>query len=494
MRLPVNITAADSNLQRGIALTNTTQLISITTEARPNSQLAATIEVTADRAQQVYNQVLNDLVRNTQLPGFRKGKAPKQLLLKQIGTERLRYMAMEKLIEDTVKEVVQQENIPYLGNLKLEGDAADILKQFDPQQPFRFSVTFDVKPEVTVSNYKGLTIEYVPVTYDPATVEAVLQRHQREHATLIPVEDRAAQWGDEVTIKLATKRDNTGEIIPELSATELPLTLDEKEPFVLPEIPAAVVGMAIAQTKTLTVTLPSEKGAETVATGTAEIELLEIKAPELPPLDDAFAAEHTEFSTIAELRAHLEKIYRERAEKDDQAAKKEALINTLVAQNEVSLPATLVDREAENKVREALGRLQAQGVDVSKVLTRETYQKMLEGVKPEAAKTVKANLLLQAIAKAENIVPTEAEVAERAKEYIAALGNVSAKQREALRELANNELTHAQTLDWLIKHNQFQPLATPTAGEAENLQDDGDEPTPAKAKKTSGEQAPPVVE
>ncbi|WP_448527739.1 trigger factor [Parathermosynechococcus lividus] len=478
-------------------MTNATELISITTEARPNSQLAATIEVTADRSQQVYNQVLNDLVRNTQLPGFRKGKAPKQLLLKQIGAQRLRYAAMEKLIEDTVKEAVKQQNIPYLGNLKLEGDVAEVLEQFDPQQPFRFSVTFDVTPEVSVSSYQGLTIEYSPVTYDPATVDEVLQRHQREHATLIPVEDRPAQWGDDVTIKLETKDAKTGEIIDTLSAAELPLTLDEQQPFVLREIPAAVVGMAIAETKTVTVTLPQETegAAEEPTTAIAEIELLEIKAPELPPLDDAFATEHSEFSTMAELRSHLETTYQERAQKEDKTAKENALIDALIAANEVPVPATLVDREAEHEVKESLYRLQSQGLDLSKVLTRDLYDKMLAEVKPAAARNVKANLLLRAIAKAEGIVPTEEAIAERVKEYMAALGNTSPKQREALRDIASTELTKSQTLAWLLEHNQFQPLAAPTPPEpdAEHATAEAAEPAPAKAKKRSGKKATPPL-
>lgn len=192
---------------------------------------------------------------------------------------------MEKLIEDTVKAAVEKNNIPYLGNLELQGDIPEILKQFQPGENFSFSVTFDVEPEVTVTAYKGLTIEYNPVTYNPETVEKLLQRHQREHATLIPVEDRPAQWGDDVTLKLVTKDEN-GEVVKELSADELPLSLDEEQPFLIKEIPAAVVGMSVGEAKTVTVSIAEEveEGkAEIPKQLTAEIELLGIKAPELPP-------------------------------------------------------------------------------------------------------------------------------------------------------------------------------------------------------------------
>lgn len=210
---------------------------------------------------------------------------PRQLVLQQIGKERLRYVAMEKLIEDTVKAAVEKNNIPYLGNLELQGDIPEILKQFQPGENFSFSVTFDVEPEVTVTAYKGLTIEYNPVTYNPETVEKLLQRHQREHATLIPVEDRPAQWGDDVTLKLVTKDEN-GEVVKELSADELPLSLDEEQPFLIKEIPAAVVGMSVGEAKTVTVSVAEEvkEGkADIPKQLTAEIELLGIKAPELPP-------------------------------------------------------------------------------------------------------------------------------------------------------------------------------------------------------------------
>lgn len=477
-------------------MTNATQTVSITTEARPNSQLAATIEVTADRAQQVYNHVLNDLIRHTQLPGFRKGKAPKQLLLKQIGTQRLRHAAMEKLIEDTVKEAVQQERIAYLGNLKLEGDAAELLEQFDPQQPFRFSVTFDVEPEITPSTYQGLTVEYAPVTYDPATVDEVLRQYQRQQATLVPVEDRPAQWGDEVTLKLVTKKPEGDEVIKELSASELPLTLDETQPFLLPEILGAVVGMAIGESKTVSITLPKEEnGTEVTGEAVAEIELLEIKAPELPPLDDAFAEEHSEFSTMAELRAHLEKMHQERAENEDKLARENALVDVLLAQNEVPVPTTYIDKEAEAQVRQNLMHLQDQGLDLSKVLTRELYEKLLLEAKPQAEKTTKANLLIEAIAKAEGIVPSEEAVAERVKSYLSGWGKVNAKQRQALHDIAHKELTKSQTLDWLLAHNTFQALS-PTAEEAPTTAPEIEAPAAAKAKKRPPKKAsaPPAAE
>ncbi len=479
-------------------MTNATQLISITTEARPNSQLAATIEVGAERIQQVYNQVLNDLLRHTQLPGFRKGKVPKQLLLKKIGTEQFHYAVVEKLIEETVKEAVAQENIAYLGNLKLEPEAEfrKAMQAFDPQKPFRFSVTFDVKPEITPRNYQGLTIEYTPVTYDPASVEEVLQRHQREHATLIPVEDRPAAWGDEVTLKLVTKNPDSDEVIKTLSAEELPLTLDEKQPFLLPELPTAVVGMAIGESKTVSITLPqdSEDKAETSAKAVAEIEILEIKTPELPPLDDAFAAEHSEFSTMAELRQHLEKIHQERAQKQDKQAKEKALMDVLVAENEVAVPATYINQQAETIVKESLQRLHEQGLNISKVITPEIYEKMVDEAKPRAQRLVQADLLLRAIAQAEGIVPSEEAINGELENYLKELDRVNAKEREAIRNFAKLNLTNSLTIDWLLARNTFQAI-TPPAQEPAVAPEIG-EAAPAKTQKRAAQKAapPPAAE
>ncbi|BCX11709.1 MAG: trigger factor [Thermosynechococcus sp.] len=448
-------------------MTDLIDLISVTTEPRSNSQLLAKIEVAGAHSQQVYNQVVNDLLRHTQVPGFRKGKAPRQLVLQQLGRERLHYLAMEKLIEDAVKTAVEKNNIPYLGNLELEGSIAELRDQFHPGENFSFSVTFDVEPEVTVTAYQGLTIEYSPVTYNPETVEQLLQRHQREHATLIPVEDRPAQWGDDVTLKLVTKDEN-GEVVKELSADELPLSLDAAQPFLLKEIPAAVVGMSIGELKTVTVSVAQEAAegkAETPKPLTAEIELLGIKAPELPPLDDAFAAEHSEFSTMAELRAYLEQNHQERAKNQDKQAKEAALIDALIAQNPVELPKTLIRKEADVKVRTTLMQIQSQGVDLNKILTEELYEKMRQEAEPAAAKDVHARLLLKAIARQEGIEPSPEAVEERLNRYKEVVRNQTAKDLERLRELAHDEVQQEQVLNWLLEQNTFQPVQSDTATE-----------------------------
>ncbi|MDM7326553.1 MAG: trigger factor [Thermosynechococcus sp. Uc] len=455
-----------------------TDIISITTESRSNSQLLATIEVSGTHSQQVYNQVVNDLLRHTQVPGFRKGKAPRQLVLQQIGKQRLRYVAMEKLIEETVKAAVEKNNIPYLGNLELEGNITELLDQFQPGKNFSFSVTFDVEPEVTVTAYKGLTIPYSPVTYNPETVEKLLKRYQREHATLIPVEDRPAQWGDDVTLKLVTKNEE-GEVVKELSADELPLSLDEEQSFLLKEIPSAVVGMSVGEVKTVTVSVGKET--ETPNQLTAEIELLEIKAPELPPLDDTFAAEHSEFTTMAELRAYLEQNHRQQAEEKDKKAKEAALIDTLIAQNPVELPKMLIRKEVERKVQTTLMQIHSQGVDLDKIMTEELYEKMRQEAEPAAAKEVHSNLLLKAIARQEGIEPKAEAVEERFAVYKETAKVKAAKDLQWLRQFVTEELQREEVLKWLLEQNTFQPVESDTTPEQPAA--------PAEAQKRSGKKA-----
>ncbi|MFN4279968.1 trigger factor [Thermosynechococcus sp.] len=473
-----------------------TDIISITTEPRSNSQLFAKIEVAGERSQQVYDEVVNSILRHTKLPGFRRGKAPRQLVLQQIGSTEIRARVVEQLVEDTVKAVVEKNNIPYLGNLQVEGNFMQVADRFRPGEKFTFSVTFDVEPEVRVTAYKGLTIEYPPVTYNPETVEKLLRRYQREHATLIPVEDRPAQWGDEVTLKLVTK-DEKGEVVKELSADELPLSLDAEQPFLLKEIPAAVVGMSVGETKTVPVCAPEE--AATPKPLTAEIELLEIKVPELPPLDDAFAAEHSEFSTMAELRAHLEQHHRKQAENQDKKAKEAALIDTLIAQNPVELPKTLIRKEAEVKVRTTLMQVQSQGVDLNKIMTKELYEKMCQEAEPQAAKEVHSHLLLKAIARQESIEPSPEAVEERLNRYKEVVENQTAKDLERLREFAHDEMQREEALNWLLEQNTFQPVQPdnpteqPTAP-AEALEDTAAEAqaaadNPSKPQKHSGKKA-----
>lgn len=200
---------------------------------------------------------------------------------------------------------------------------------------------------------------------------------------------------------------------------------------------------------------------------------------------------------MAELRAYLEQNHQERAENQDKKAKEAALIDTLIAQNPVELPKTLIRKEADVKVRTTLMQIQSQGVDLNKIMTEELYEKMRQEAEPGAVKEVHSRLLLRAIARQEGIEPSPDAVEERLNRYKEVLGNQTAKDLERLREFAHDEVQQEEALNWLLEQNTFQPVQSDTATEQptatakapKDTQTEAVAEKPSKPQKRSGKKA-----
>ncbi|TAF54715.1 MAG: trigger factor [Oscillatoriales cyanobacterium] len=401
----------------------------VTQEKLPASQIGLEIEVPSEKSKQAYEQVIKQFAREVNIPGFRKGKVPRQVLLQRLGQTRLKATALENLINDSLQKALEQEKIPAIGSFELRTEFEELLGKFDPEQPLTFSAKVDVEPEVKMGQYTGLQLQAEEVKYDEAQVDEVLAKYRSDKATLIPVEGRPAQLGDMALVDFAGRfaeaaEGETPAEIPGGDAEDFQVELSENQ-FV-PGFIQGMIGMNPGETREVSVQFPDEYSSEELAGKPAvfTITLKELKEKELPELDDDFAQEVSEFETLAQLRESLETRFKTEQENKLLVNKEKAISAALVQLIDVEIPATMVDREIDYLLNQQ------------------------ERSRPEAVERLKQTLALAEVAKLESlsVEPAEvlAEVAKVRKQF--PKGNFDP---EKLREFVAEDLLKQKTLKWL---------------------------------------------
>lgn len=428
----------------------------VTQERLPESQVGLEIEIPSDMSQKTYDKVLGQLMRSANIPGFRRGKIPRHILIQRLGSTRISASVLEELIQNGIEQAIKQEDIDAIGNYQLRSSFEELMEQFKPGQPLTFSATVDVPPEVTLKSYEGLSVQAEEAKYDASQVDQVLSEYQNRFATLVPVENRAAQKGDSAVV------DFVGKIVPEEadaepnefpggSAEDFQLELEDGrfiEGFI-----DGIIGMKPGETKDINVTFPEQYAQEDLAGKPVvfTITLKEIKEKELPELDDDFAQEVSEFETIKELRESLESQYQEEAESKTASNKEKAILDELVKHIEVELPKTLVDREVNYMLSQTAVRLSQQGIDVKQLFNEDMLPRLREQSRPEAINRLQRTLALGEVAKQQNIKVEEDEIKTKAEEM---LKEVSAAQQkeidlDRLNEVVQEDLLKEKILAWL---------------------------------------------
>lgn len=450
-------------------------------EKLPASQLGLEIEVPADKTQKAYDDTVRKLARTVNLPGFRKGKVPTQILIQRLGADRIKASVIEDLVDDSLKAAIKQENIEALGNYQLKSSFDELISSYQPGQPFTFKAAVDVPATVTLGTYKGLSFKAEQTDYDPAQLDEYLEGKRREMATLIPVEDRGAQTGDVAIADYEGRYVNEageeeGDVIPGTKAEDFSLDLEEGK--FIPGFVDGFIGMKPEETKKFTVTFPDDYGNEEMAGKQVSFTttLKELKTRELPDLDDDFASEATseEFETLEAWKANLEERFKENAEITTKNSVRRYLLEQLAENNSVDLPEVSVAEEVTAVLTQQMMEFSRMGIDVNRIFTKDMIPKLREAARPEAEQRLGNSLILTEIAKVENITADEAKFNDRLEEAKAELQQDYDEER--LKEAIREELTIEATLDWLQEQSniEFVPAGTLESDEADD-EDDADE-------------------
>lgn len=446
--------------------TGTGSSLKVSTSPRPGSRLAVEVSVPGSRSRASYEAAVEKLSRSVRLPGFRKGKVPRPVLLQQLGPERVRATALEDLVDSVFRDALSQEKIEALGRPALSEAFEVVLERFTPGEELTISLETDVEPTPVLRATRGLQAEAESVSFDPARVDELLEQSQRQLATLVPVEDRPAATGDVAQISFSGTFADSGEPISGGSSEGMEVELEEDR--MIPGFVAGILGMAIGESRSVACTFPESYPQEDAAGRPAsfEITLLELKARELPELDDAFARQASDKETLADLRADLETRLREDAERRQRTNRQEALLHALVEQLEVELPESLIQEEVRNLVEQTAGQIAQQGMDVRKLFTPDLVRSLMDTSRPEAEQRLRRSLALRALASAETIEVSDADLTAKVAEVSRGLSDTSRIDPVRLRQAVADDLLRTTLLEWLEANCTITEKA-PAAAEAD---------------------------
>lgn len=445
----------------------------VTQEKLPDSKIGLEIEISREISQKTYEKVVQNLARSTNIPGFRKGKVPRQVLLQRLGSTRIKAAALEEIIQTSLSEALTQESIESLGNYQLRSDFDRLVQEYKPGEILTFSASVDVPPSVELGDYHNLKVKAEETVYDPQQVEDFLEEKRAQQADLIPVEDRPAEKGDVAIIDFSGKITVEGEEEREIeggSATNFQVELVEGK--LIPGMVEGVFGMQPEETKEVSVTFPEDYPKEELAGKPAvfSITLKELKTKDLPDLDDDFAADNSEFETLEELKQSLTEQFQEKAANETKSSINEAITTALVEQSTVEIPETLIEEEVTQILTQTLMQMQQMGIDVKQLFNAETVPKMRENARPEAVENLKKSLVIAEVGKRESLQASETEITDKIKEIQEQLAGQEI-DREKLKAMVTKDLNQEKVFDWLREKTEVElvpkgTLAEETSSEA----------------------------
>ncbi len=426
----------------------------VTQEPLPQSQIGLEIEIPAETTKQAYEKVVQNLSRSANIPGFRKGKVPRPILLQRMGPQRIKEAALEDLVQEGLKQAIEQESIEALGNYKLTSTYEELISRFQPGKPLTFSASVDVPPTINLGEYSGLSVKAEETQPEADAVDKFLEQRRAEQATLIPVESRPAQLKDVAVVDYSGRFPGEGEESTEISgaqATDFQIELEEGR--FLEGIIHGIVGMSPGETKEVPVTFPEDYPREDLAGKSAvfTITLKELKEKELPELDDDFAQEVSDKETLAELRESLETQFREKAERETSSSKEQALLDALLENVEIDLPETMIDQEVQTLLTQTAIQMESYGMDVRKLFSAENLPQLKQRSRPDAITRLKQSLALQEIAKRESLTAEPEEIEAKAKEVLEQLAGQDVDPKR-LREVVESDLIKEKAVKWLEEH------------------------------------------
>jgi trigger factor len=423
--------------------------LKVSSQSRPGCRVALEVAIPGGRCQASYDAALDKLSRSVKLPGFRKGKVPRSILIQQLGPLCIRATALEDLVESVCRDALEQEQIAALGQPELKEGFEAILDRFTPGADLVLTLEMDVEPTPTLRTTKGLTAEAVPVAFDPARVDEILEQSRRQLAAVVPVEGRPAAMGDVARVRFSGMFTDSG--TPIEGGTSEGMDVELEEGRMIAGFIEGIVGLEVGASRDVACTFPDSYPRQEAAgrEATFAITLLDLKTRELPALDDAFAQQASDKTSLAELKTDLEERLMAEAEQRHRSNRHEALLEALVAELEVELPETMVRQEMRQIVEQTATQMAQQGMDVKKVFTDDVVRSLMDTSRPEAEKRLRRSLALRALADAETIAVSEEEIKARAEEVRRELGRRSDIDEERLRLFVSDDLLREKLLDWL---------------------------------------------
>lgn len=389
--------------------------MSLQVEKLENNTAKLTIEVAAEEVEKAIEKAYQKSKNKFNVPGFRKGKVPRNMIEKMYGAAVFYEDAVNAMIPGAYSEAATESGLEIVAQPEID------VVQIETGKPFIFTAEVTLKPEVELGKYKGIKTTKPDLDVTEEEIKAELDKVLDQNSRLVSVEDRAVEDGDQTVIDFEGFVD--GIAFEGGKGEDYPLTIGSHS--FIDTFEEQLIGKNIGEEVEVNVTFPEEYHAEELAGKPAmfKVTVKEIKVKELPELDDDFAQDVSEFDTLEEYKADIKKNLEDKKKQEAESAKESEIIKAIVEDAKMDIPEKMIIHQAQQMVEEFAQRIQAQGLSFEQYMqyTGTTVDGMVEQVKPQAIERIQSRLVLEAIVKAENIeVSTEEfdkELEEMAKAY-----------------------------------------------------------------------------
>ena len=415
--------------------------MSLQVEKLEHNMAKLTIEVSAEELEKALQGAYNKQKKNITIPGFRKGKVPRQMIEKMYGPEVFYDDAANQLIPEAYGKVYDEEDLEIVSQPKID------IVQIEKGKPFIFTAEVALKPEVTLGEYKGLKVEKISNRVTQKEIDAKLAEEQEKNARTVSVTDRPVQDKDEVVLDFEGFVD--GVAFEGGKGENYPLTIGSGS--FIPGFEDQLIGANLEEEKEVRVTFPEEYHAKDLAGKDAVFKCTvhEIKVKELPELDDEFASDVSEFETLDAFKADIKAKIKEQKIAEGKRKQEDKAVEEAVANAQMDIPDAMIDTEVRQMANDFAQRLQQQGLTMDQYFqfTGMTAEKMTEELKPQALKRIQTRLVLEAIVKAENIEISD----EKIDEEIQKMAESYKMEAEKLKEFMGENEKKQMKLDMAVQ-------------------------------------------
>lgn len=378
--------------------------MSTTVEKISSNKVKLSFDVDSAKFDEAMNKAYIKVRGQVNIPGFRKGRAPRKLIENMYGESVFYDEAFELVFDEVYGPAVDENKLEVVDRPEIE------IQQIGAGKNLQFTCEVFVKPDVTLGEYKGVSVKKSVTEVTDAQVDAKVEEERKKQATEVSVEDRAVVEGDTVGLDYAGTVDG----VAFAGGTAEGQTLKIGSHTFIPGFEEQMVGMNIGEEKDLSVTFPEQYHAEELAGKAAvfHVKVNSITATELPALDDDFAKDISEFDTLDEYKKDIRAKLEAQAAEHDQNAFTNAVLEKVMENATVEIPEAMIERQIDSMMRDFEYRLRAQGLKLADFMkyTGQDEKAFRANYRGQAEKSVKAHLVLEAIEKAENFEVTQEEI------------------------------------------------------------------------------------
>ena len=424
--------------------------MSVQVEKLEKNMAKLTVEVPAEEVEKALQAAYMKEKNKISIPGFRKGKVPRAMIEKMYGAAVFYEEAANILIQDNYAAAMEESKEDIVSRPTID------IVQIESGKPFIFTAEVAVRPEVTLGKYKGVQVTKIDTTVTDEEVEAALEKEQQKNSRTVTVTDRPVANGDTAVIDFEGFVDGVafeggkGENHPlEIGSHSFIDTFEDQ-----------LVGHNTGDEVEVNVTFPEKYQAADLAGKPAvfKVKINEIKTKELPELNDEFASEVSEFDTLAEYKEDLRKHLEVEKENEAKRTKEDEALKKIIDKSTMELPEAMIDTQCENMINEFAQRIAQSGLSMEQYMqfSGMTIDGLKEQVRPEAETRIKSSLVLEQIAKDENIEVSEDEINAEIEKMAAQYGMEADKLKEYLgdaeKESIKRDLAVTKAVDLIMEN------------------------------------------